>query len=394
MKTTETQNKCAGKMPLWRLLAIIVIFLFSPLVKGQITIGSDIDPKPGTLLDLQEYLPDGNNTNAIRGLLLPRVALTDKKSLTDISSLTSSDNIPHTALIVYATERFGSPVNCPGPYAWNGTEWISLRNNEHPDITMTDADGNTYNAKWYTTDPCDPAAGSYWMTQDLYSTVAGDGSKLPGAGKDEWPMINYAYQGSTQQTPLQITSKTDLLTGTISYGWGLTAAAATNNNTTVSRLEYAQMFGLKYSREQAMVACPTGWHLATPAEWKQLADALGGAGTAGSKMRSKYGEFFKAADITEKKKWGPTSLLEDSGFGALPGGHTGADSEWSRQFANAALWWMDDPTIWPNGAQSVAYDCRLVYNSDALLFDTSSTSNTNTGNVRRGLSVRCVQDKN
>jgi uncharacterized protein (TIGR02145 family) len=70
-----------------------------------------------------------------------------------------------------------------------------------------------------------------------------------------------------------------------------------------------RIYGVLYNWEAAKLACPTGWHLPSDAEWKQLMDYLGGEGLAGGKLKG-------------TKHWiSPnTGANNQTGFTALPGG--------------------------------------------------------------------------
>ena len=52
-----------------------------------------------------------------------------------------------------------------------------------------------------------------------------------------------------------------------------------------------------------------GWHVPTTAEWDALANAVGGTGVAGTRL--------KAANVSWATSWGGT---DDYGFGVLPAG--------------------------------------------------------------------------
>ncbi|MBK5721106.1 hypothetical protein JGH11_09525 [Dysgonomonas sp. Marseille-P4677] len=96
------------------MLLVVVIFGFSPLVQGQVTIGIGKEPDKGAILDLKEN-EDGSSK---KGLLLPRVALV---SLDLASPL--PEHIP--GMYVYNTTREGDLV--PGNYFNDGFKWIRVK---------------------------------------------------------------------------------------------------------------------------------------------------------------------------------------------------------------------------------------------------------------------------
>lgn len=119
------------------LLFLIAVFSIHE-IKAQVTIGSNIPSKEGALLDLKE---NGNNAvNSARGLMLPRVNLTDMSNLYPMFESTSVPGTPngeyntpekksnqdaiHTGLLVYnlnSCKGFS-----PGAYSWLGDKWKLL----------------------------------------------------------------------------------------------------------------------------------------------------------------------------------------------------------------------------------------------------------------------------
>jgi hypothetical protein len=90
---------------------------------SQVTIGTLEQPLKGTLLDLKESKTSDGNANSQKGLMLPRVTLTDVYSLSPILSGEDLSNAKlkpdYTGLIVYNVN-----TNAPfekGLYSWNGT---------------------------------------------------------------------------------------------------------------------------------------------------------------------------------------------------------------------------------------------------------------------------------
>jgi len=67
-------------------------------------------------------------------------------------------------------------------------------------------------------------------------------------------------------------------------------------------------YGKHYSWEAAKLACPSGWHLPSDAEWQVLVDSLGGDAVAGGKMKSTTGWISPN-----------TGATNESCFSALPG---------------------------------------------------------------------------
>jgi uncharacterized protein (TIGR02145 family) len=111
-----------------------------------------------------------------------------------------------------------------------------------PAGSVTDYDGNVYQAV--------RIGNQVWMAENLRSTHYSDGSAIAS--------IAYNDDESNAAT----------------YG-RLYAPAAVRKNAASSSANPSGVQG----------AAPTGWHIPSPAEWRQLANALGGASVAGGKMK-------------------------------------------------------------------------------------------------------------
>jgi hypothetical protein len=106
-------------------------------VIAQVSIGSDIVPAKGALLELKQFAPDSYNATAGAdggGLVLPRVVLSDKKTLEPFIDPSSAEwqagtvrdktKSDHIGLIVYNVED--NPVFKQGLYIWQGV-WTALK---------------------------------------------------------------------------------------------------------------------------------------------------------------------------------------------------------------------------------------------------------------------------
>ena len=102
---------------------LLYVVLQSP-ISAQLTIGSATEPLSGVLLDIKNTA-DGYSD---KGLLLPRVQLKDRKSLTPLlteSGAMNADSLAyHRGLTVYNLTK--SDNLCPGVYTWNGKSWVGL----------------------------------------------------------------------------------------------------------------------------------------------------------------------------------------------------------------------------------------------------------------------------
>lgn len=113
------------------LLILIVTVSQTTKLFGQVTIGSDIAPNAGSLLDLKEFPSDPQKQGATsnKGLILPRVRLTVDNSLTDIliNPISNEEKKNHTGLLVYNINKCF--YNGTGIYVWSGNKWSAISGN-------------------------------------------------------------------------------------------------------------------------------------------------------------------------------------------------------------------------------------------------------------------------
>jgi uncharacterized protein (TIGR02145 family) len=129
--------------------------------------------------------------------------------------------------------------------------------------------------------------------------------------------------------------------------------------------------------ESAQNACPSGWHLPSRAEWRELADATGDRRIAGNKLKSKAG-------------WnddGGGKGTDEFGFSAMPGGrrdYNGVNMEtFIDTFYDAGsvgYWWSAD-----------GYDKDRAYGR----YMNNRIDGVHEGyyDKQSGFSVRCVKDR-
>jgi uncharacterized protein (TIGR02145 family) len=137
------------------------------------------------------------------------------------------------------------------------------------DSTVTDFDGNIYNAI--------TIGNQTWLKENIKSIHYSDGTVIPDA-------VSYD----------NISTNADI------YGRLYTWDAAMNNST----------------EESAQGVCPCGWHIPSHAEWKILENNLGGAIVAGGKMKHEGMQFWKIPN---------TGANNSSGLTILPGGEYDAN---------------------------------------------------------------------
>jgi len=109
-------------------LALLLCFSVAFTATSQVTIGTLEIPSKGALLDLKERNVSNGGANSDKGLLLPRVNLTNVSSLSPILSVA---DLSDAALISNLTGLIVYNVNANAPlkkglYSWDGTKWNFL----------------------------------------------------------------------------------------------------------------------------------------------------------------------------------------------------------------------------------------------------------------------------
>lgn len=120
---------------------------------------------------------------------------------------------------------------------------------------------------------------------------------------------------------------------------------------------------------------PTGWHVATQAEWTQLIDYLGGELVAGGKLKELGTAHWPIPNA---------NATNEVGFTALPSGYRSGKFQYIPPFFSygySGHWWSaTEDEDWPN----TAWGEQIIYNETSI-----GSAN---GTKRNGFSVRCVKD--
>jgi len=134
-------------------------------------------------------------------------------------------------------------------------------------------------------------------------------------------------------------------------------------------------YGRLYDWSTAMLACPSGWHLPSNADWDKLLRYVDGtSGTSSPYQSSTAGRYLKA-----KSGWNSSGNGEDTyGFSALPGGYGYSDGGFSNVGING-LWWSSSEY----GSDS-AYRRYMNYYYENVFYDYDGKGYL--------FSVRCLQD--
>lgn len=251
-----------------------IVFFFFSFLSGlsnaycQVTIGSDLSPLEGTILDLKEFYQEGTLTNSTKGLLLPRVKLLSDNSLEGISGINNNDQAAkataeanHIALTVYNTNE--CLEKGAGVYTWMGDKWERLDVYNPRLGEVTDIDNNTYKT-------LDFGPAGIWMAENLRTTRYADGTALSHQpGSSDIDLCQYFYPtynpsnvvggGNAQSLTLQ--PELGLL-----YNWNAASRSKKKANMTPGYTSEANL------KEQTKIQgiCPDGWHLPSDYEWNQL----------------------------------------------------------------------------------------------------------------------------
>ena len=209
--------------------------------------------------------------------------------------------------------------------------------------SVSDYDGNTYTTI--------KIGDQWWMAENLKTTHYADGTAIPLVESPSgWYNLGYTDQ----------------------------AYCYYNNST-----ENGSTYGALYTWEAARNACPSGWHLPSDAEWKQLemylgmslseADATGYRGTnEGSKLAGN-------ANLWNNGNLENNAAFGNSGFTALPGGF---------QFDLGAFYDLGDCALFWSATEvssSCAWGRGLGYNYSEV-YRSYGHAKTN------GFSARCTKD--
>jgi len=219
--------------------------------------------------------------------------------------------------------------------------------------------GITYYVSAYATNAVGTAYGNQltFTTQPILDTIGNQYTTITINGK-EWFKENlkttkYANGDSIENVPT-------------AGDWGLRTSGAwayynndVNNNSSLGKLYNW------YAVTDVKGLCPTGWHVATDADWTSLTSNYGTDAAAGNELKA----------ITTWTT--PNSNTNSSGFGALPGGGRGGLD--FGDLNNKGFWWTS--TLFD---ASSSYARRLEYNTDTVIRYSE--------NNKYGFSVRCVKN--
>ena len=175
-----------------------------------------------------------------------------------------------------------------------------------------------------------------WMAENLNATIFIDGSPITLAEDDnEWTNLSDA-----------------------GYCWY-------NNN----KIDNSQTYGALYNGYAASnpKISPSGWHVATSADWQRLFDFLGE--DAAGKLKENGNVLWANPN---------TGATNESNFNARPGGRRDSENSFN-SMGRFGYWWTS------SSGGGANFNCIWI---------TNNSSSVSTGNVQKyqGMSIRCVKD--
>ena len=196
---------------------------------------------------------------------------------------------------------------------------------------VTDVDGNNYHSV--------TIGSQVWLSENLKTTKYRDGSPISlVSSESEW-------------------SK-------------LTTSAYCNFNNDVNNVAvYGRLYNFFAVADSRGIA-PSGWHVATDADWTTLSNFLGGEVLAGGKMKETGTSHWQSVN---------TGATNETGFTALPGGMRHSSDGSFGQLGGYGYWWTStENDVNTAMMRSLYYNDTEVHHA---LFD-----------KQPGFSVRCIKD--
>ncbi|MCR4872520.1 MAG: hypothetical protein K5885_03130 [Bacteroidales bacterium] len=268
--------------------------------------------------------------------------------------------------------------------------------------------GTTYFVRAYATNSEGTAYGStISFTTEEPAPVSYEGQPCPDA-----PTMT-DNSGNTYETLLlgtQCWTKTNLRTKKDKNGNDFTSTSIsasvpyyyipTSNNWLSSDLPFtsynASVFGYYYNWEAAKVACPSGWHLPSEADWTALttylstkSEYLCGSYNAKGLASSEYWYTNNPSSLYSCRVNYDLSTNNATGFSAIPAGNYYSsynNNEGVALAGSSAYFWTSSEAAGTNAGSAAAR--RISYDDVNLMSEISEQGGMNPA---RGLSVRCLK---
>jgi len=224
-------------------------------------------------------------------------------------------------------------------------------------ITVTDIDGNIYNAI--------VIGDQIWMAENLKTTRYADGAEITLVeNTTSWDNLNYNDKAMCYYD----NSSTNANVYGVLYTW-----AAAMNGTASSSTNPSNVQG----------ACPDGWHLPSDFEWKELEMYLGmsqpQAYERGYRGTNEGSKLAGNADLWTDNILVSNAEFGTSGFMALPAGYRYSGGTFVGLSTFTGFW-------------SATEESDASHTWDRCLYDNRTDVSRSGGFNTNGFSVRCVMD--
>ena len=325
------------------------------------------------------YREDGKKTMgfSVRCIKIPVLFELPEVNVDTVYNITSNIAIVNGSVI----SDGGNDVSSRG-FVWGTNQYPDLNNNlgysengENIGIftdTLTNLYPNTiYYIRTYATNEAGTAYSQpiSFTTLDLLFTI-GDGlididdneyNTIIIDGK-EWMSENLRVTNYKDNTPIpKISTSADWIENLgDAYCWY-------NHDSVANAAKYGALYNWLTVETEKL--CPMGWHIPDSAEWGYLIEFLGGEEIAGAKMKEEGINNWNSPN---------TGAINTSGLSILPAGYCEQDGFFFNLGTTSILWTAT------NFDNLNSYDITLFYDQ--------ASADVNTGNINRGLSVRCVKN--
>lgn len=283
------------------LLICVLVISFSGFCRAQLTIGSEVKPAQGAILDLKQEDKQDGSANSKKGLGLPRVVLKSltipggETSLASTIDQASGDWKPekHIGLVIYNVKPEGEIEICPvdpvevemilvGPHVWDGNQWQylgmsqELAKEDRIEILLDERDGNEYRYRAFG-DPSDPDNfAGYWTLENACYVDEENMSNF--AGKEQGSLEMRSQYYFYPNDDISNTTGTKPTTWRPNQGLLYTYSAATMGAQDALWESDAESQGQESGPTETTPiiqgVCPDGWHVPTDREWNKLAKVI------------------------------------------------------------------------------------------------------------------------
>ena len=176
-------------------------------------------------------------------------------------------------------------------------------------------------------------------------------------------------QGKAQTMDTVVDRRDNKVYKTVTIGTQTWMAENLNFGTALSFCAQCEVYGRIYMYDEALTACPAGWHLPSDPEWTTLIAFLGGYGDAGGKLKEAGFAHWKSPN---------SNATNSSGFNAIPNGYRSINGALNFE-RKRGCWWSSTNnsmmSAWSIALQNTKGEVSRVLSDKPV-----------------GLSVRCIKN--